>query len=169
MRSRQQSFTKVGADGEVSGVFPGGVEIGVNPDSLSPPPTRRIRWVRDSDGALVADIFVVEDPVTQARSVNVDAYGLAGKKSVASLTAEQSNGVSASLNAFTDAAADVRRVGGVVGSTSLTILEQTDNSFNFQSSFVQTIGLAKVDYEMQWDAGAGLMRFYVNGVNVKSV
>ena len=54
------NYLTVGADGKAQAVFPGGVQI-LAGDNVTPPNERRVRWVRASDGALVADAFGAED------------------------------------------------------------------------------------------------------------
>lgn len=52
------TYLRSTSDGKVLAVFPGGVEIlaGENYPTVTPPDERRVRWVRESDGSLVADL-----------------------------------------------------------------------------------------------------------------
>ena len=50
------NYLTTNSSGEAGAVFPGGVQVTAGTDA-TPTNERRIRWIRDSDGALIAELF----------------------------------------------------------------------------------------------------------------
>lgn len=146
-RRRQQSYIKISATGEASGVFPGGVEIlaGVN---ATPPDARTVKWVRESNGAFVASVAAWESGGGAESNARLQARDPATSSSaeiVASTTSPER--VTASV---TDG----------VGVFTKRILDVSGHS-----DFVMATDLDTM--EIDW-TGVNL-DFYVNGVLVKSI
>lgn len=101
------NYLTVGADGTVGAVFPGGVTIPAG-TNLTPPDERKIRWLRDTDGALVAQIIgwtagtaaeqqhsaVAPGGVSRAQlTLDVDDSAAVGSQAIAQAVAVGANSV----------------------------------------------------------------------------
>lgn len=119
------NYLTVSPDGSVEGVFPGGIEIKAGV-SGTPPNERRVRWVREADGSLVADIFAM-DLGTDSRDLMMRALDGATNANILLEAKPVSDHAQVTANAIDS--------GGAVAAT----LIDSDGA----SSFLQLLGLAK--------------------------
>lgn len=119
------NYLTIAADGSTGAVFAGGVQMPEANDSVLPPPnTKSLRWVRASNGAMVANIYATThdgsgpqnlvvksaaapDPGSISRSGNVELWAESGVGSPAVITA---------------------RAGVIPGAQVATILDSNGNS-----------------------------------------
>lgn len=94
------AYIKVGADGTATGVFPGGIEIPSAPSVSYPAsPGQAVSWVRQSDGALVAEVIGSEDG-TYSRIDSIAKAIAAGRIGLNKASARSFNGSEAFLSLF---------------------------------------------------------------------
>lgn len=104
-RSSIPNFTQVNAQGDTGAIFPGGVQI-LAGDLNTPRNERQVRWVRESDGALVAQIFASNYPDGSIANITAHGFQPTDFVEVSQVVADEANVAHGQLSVTRDPQAD---------------------------------------------------------------
>lgn len=139
MPDSQPNYLTQNANGDVGGVFPGGVQIFAG-TSNSPPDERQVRWIRDDNGLLVANLkgYIAGPGGPQSRESWLEARGIGLDRGFVSNIAESAGGPIAQILLSSDVLTPQARVLAVAGVEQRIVIDNAQ-----QSSFVQCQGGAR--------------------------